>query len=245
MRILLILPDTPRHFVLEIGRDLGRALSSLGHEVDEWRWPTGDVWPDPTAIEDLERGLDWLLASPVPMLVSCYGKIITTPAFQEVFGRKIQASKHADIPHFEYFMDDPWDALMLMDCMGPRSIMGLVEHRFLAVAEAVRASGIGTKPIQTRFVHFAQAGPEPVIDGPDAPSRDIDYLFLGNLARVPDAEAYAVDRFWSGNPGSRPFHPNDGGSPPHRGDRVRDPATAHQSQRSAATPVVHSSPQPA
>ncbi len=198
MRILLIVPDTPNHFVLEIGRDLGRALQEIGHEIREWRWPTGDQGLDEKRIEDLGSGLNWALAGSEPMLVSCYGKIIMAPVFQETVRRSLRASRHNDVPHFEYFMDDPWDALMLLDAMGPRSTMGLVERRFVQMAEAVRSSGIGTRPIQTSFVHFPQAGPEPRDGSPSASNRDIDYLFLGNLTPVPDAAAYAADRFGPG-----------------------------------------------
>jgi hypothetical protein len=167
MRALNCVPDLQTGSVAVMTQDIGRALRRLGLDVANMQYRSGDRLP-----REMPRLLDWLTKSPDGgLLIDINGRVVTiglvARANQERPGTFICFTFLTDTPlHFtDRLRKWPADAMI-----------GYVDRSF---PELIEFMGYD----RPSFIFHPHAGP-PAIAGPAISRRDIDILFIGNVAKI-------------------------------------------------------------
>ena len=168
MRVVNCIPMVRSGSVTVMARDMGRALRTLGMDVMDLEYLPGGRIP-----RTLPRFLDWLSKSTDGgLLVDINGVVVTS----DLVARATR-ERPGTFKCFTFLTDTPLCFNDRLREWPEKAIVGLVDRSFEELVEFMRYQ-------RPQFTFFPHGGPP--VDWPSVPTseRNIDILFVGNLASV-------------------------------------------------------------
>ncbi len=178
MRILNFVRVHGPEYATGIGREIGHALRTLGHDVADFNWPVSR--PNiPVVMTRMERGLTWLLSHDDPMIVTSFPDIYGWKAFWTTYHAVLEKHDLTEIRSFNHYTDDPYRNLSRMILTGPNARWGLNDRRFVSTMKLLRSSD-PARGLRSSFIAFPAGGPDPEQEIVPFRDREIEVLFVGN-----------------------------------------------------------------
>lgn len=179
MRVVNCVPIIQTGSVTVMTKDIGSAFRSLGADVREMRYRPGQNAPE--ILPDLTS---WLAESrDGGILVDVNGAIVTSnPGARAI-------ENHADcFDSFSFLTDTPLNFPSRLENWPLGGMVGLVDASFFDLARFMKYQ-------RPSFLFHPHGGPPTPPYVPDTKDRDIEFLFIGNIAKVDDATSHAASLY--------------------------------------------------